>query len=42
VAALRAFDSGGTPATVRQMFYALTVAGVIPKTEQGYKQVGYL
>jgi hypothetical protein len=39
LAALRAFDSHGTPATVRQMFYALTVEGVIAKTEQGYKQV---
>jgi hypothetical protein len=41
VAALRAFDSGGTPATVRQTFYALTVLGAIAKTEQGYKQVVY-
>jgi hypothetical protein len=39
IAALRAFDNNGTPATVRQTFYALTVARVIPKTEQGYKQV---
>lgn len=39
LAAIRAFDSNGTPATVRQMFYALTVLAVIAKTEQGYKQV---
>jgi hypothetical protein len=41
LAVLRAFDSGGVPATVRQMFYALTVLGAIVKTEQGYKQVVY-
>jgi len=40
LAAVRAFDSNGTPATVRQMFYALTVVGAIAKTEPGYKQVG--
>jgi hypothetical protein len=39
LAAIRAFDSNGTPATVRQMFYALTVLGVIVRTEQGYKRV---
>ena len=27
--------------TVRQMFYALVSSGGIPKTEQGYDQVGY-
>jgi hypothetical protein len=37
VAALRAFDSGGTPVTVRQAFDALTMRGAIAKTEQGSK-----
>jgi len=41
VAILRAFDSSGFPMTVRQMFYALTVAGAVEKTEAGYSRVGY-
>jgi uncharacterized protein DUF2399 len=41
LAILRAFDDIGTPMTVRQMFYALVSSGAIPKTEQGYDQVGY-
>jgi hypothetical protein len=41
VAILRAFDAIGMPMTVRQMFYALVSRGSIPKTEQGYGQVGY-
>lgn len=41
VAAVRAFDTIGVPMTVRQMFYALVSRGCIPKTEQGYDQVGY-
>lgn len=32
-------EDAGT-ATVRQIFYLATVAGVVPKTEQGYKAVG--
>ncbi len=38
---IRAFDEIGTPMTVRQMFYALTTRGYVPKTEKGYRQVGY-
>jgi hypothetical protein len=41
VVILRAFDRIGPPMTVRQVFYALASPGHIPKTEQGYDQVGY-
>lgn len=38
---IRAFDDISTPMTVRQMFYALTTRGSVPKTEAAYKQVCY-
>jgi len=41
IAILRAFQEAGIPQTVRQLFYKLTAYRVIPKTENGYKQVGY-
>lgn len=41
VAIMRAFDLSDGSVTVRQMFYALTVAGAVEKTEAGYSRVGY-
>jgi hypothetical protein len=41
VAILRAFDEAGPPMTVRQVYYALVAAGVLPKTESAYDRVGY-
>ena len=41
VAVLRVFDETGPPMTVRQVFYALTTRGAVPKTELGYKRVVY-
>lgn len=38
---LRAFDANGTPQTVRQLFYALSVAHLAAKTEAGYRKVQY-
>lgn len=38
---LAVFDEGEPPMTVRQVFYQLTTRGAVPKTEQGYKNVGY-
>ena len=37
-AILAAFEGTGTPVTVRQMFYLLSVAGAVDKTEAGYRQ----
>jgi hypothetical protein len=41
VATLRVFDEVGPPMTVRQVFYALTSRGLVPKTEGGYDTVQY-
>lgn len=38
---LRALDESGPSMTVRQVYYSLVAAGVIPKTEKAYDQVGY-
>ncbi|MBN1194701.1 MAG: hypothetical protein JXA08_05080 [Methanomicrobiaceae archaeon] len=38
VGILRSFDECDTPMTVRQMFYQLETRGIVPKTEQGYRQ----
>jgi hypothetical protein len=35
------FEEMGNPLTVRQIFYALTVRGIIQKTENGYHQTCY-
>ena len=40
-AILRIFDELQPRLTVRQIYYALTVRGVIPKTEGGYRQTCY-
>jgi hypothetical protein len=40
-AILLIFDEQGPRLTVRQIYYALTVLGVIPKTEAGYRQTCY-
>jgi hypothetical protein len=37
-AILEAFEGTGKPVTVRQMFYLLSVAGAVDKTEGGYRQ----
>lgn len=37
-AILEAFEGTGKPVTVRQMFYLLSVAGAVEKTEAGYRQ----
>lgn len=38
---LRTFDQQGTPMTVRGLFYALEMLGLVPKSEAGYRQVCY-
>jgi hypothetical protein len=35
------FEQQKPPMTVRQMFYRMSVAGAVPKTEQGYRKVVY-
>lgn len=40
-AILKIFDEMSSRLTVRQIFYALTVRGNIPKTENGYRKVQY-
>ena len=41
LAVLRVFDDVGPPMTVRQVFYALTSRGAVPKTEAGYRKTAY-
>lgn len=37
----REFDEQGPPMTVRQMFYRMSSAGMVAKSENGYRQVQY-
>ena len=39
LAVLRAIDEQQPPMTVRGLFYALEISGLVPKTEAGYRQV---
>jgi hypothetical protein len=39
LAVLRAIDEQRPPMTVRGLFYALEISGLVPKTEAGYRQV---
>lgn len=41
LAILDIFAEQDPPLTVRGVFYAMTVAGVVPKSENGYRQVQY-
>lgn len=41
IAILNLYGEMEPPLTVRQIFYALSVRGVVPKTEQGYRQAQY-
>lgn len=41
IAIRREFDEQGWPMTVRQMFYRMSSAGIVPKTEGGYRKVQY-
>jgi len=41
MAIMKVVEEYGTPLTVRQIYYALTVMNVLPKNENGYRQAVY-
>lgn len=40
-AIMQVFSEGGTPQTVRQVYYRLSVMSVVDKTESGYRKTAY-